>query len=385
MAVASEPRFAKLEDLWLDPRNPRLGAEKIAQKLDQEALLDEMRDWELEELAESFMESGFWVQESLLVVKEKQEGVVRLVVVEGNRRLAALRYLKRAADGHAVSPKWRDLLGRRKPAGELFRRIPYLTADDREELDGYLGFRHVSGIKEWEPREKAAFIAKLIDKQKLTYAEVMRRIGSKTETVRRTYIAYRVLEQMRENDEKIDVGRVEKKFSVLFLALRYSHVQEYLGVDLDMDVDAARAKHPVPPRRIASLANFAVWLFGKGEVEPLVEDSRHVGKFDQVLASAAARTYLENARHPDLETAYFIAGGEEGEVFSSLESASSSLRLALGAISAHRQSKRIQESTTKVGRAAMELLRGFPAIRSDLLEEERKFDLDSEAASKRRA
>ena len=385
MAVSSKPLYAKLDDLWLDPQNPRIGAEKIAEEMDQEQLLDAMRDWELEELAESFLESGFWVQESLLVVKEKHEGAIRLVVVEGNRRFAALKYLASAVAGHPASPKWRELLGKRKPPADLFTHIPYLIADSRKELSGYLGFRHVSGIKEWQPREKAAFIAKLIDEEKLTYGQVMRRIGSKTETVRRTYIAYRVLQQMREHDEKIDIVRVEKKFSVLFLALRYKSVQEYLGLNLDMDVENARARHPIPPKRIEALADLARWLFGQGEIDPVVQDSRQVGKFERVLASEAARSYLKTARHPDLDTAYFTAGGEEGEVFSALESAASSLREALGAIAAHRRSRRIQESTTKVGQAALELLRGFPAIRGDLLAEERKFDLDSEAASKRKA
>jgi len=385
MAVSDTPAYATLDELWLDPSNPRLGAEMIARKLDQDELLDAMRDWELEELAESFLESGFWIQESLLVIKERHEGAMRLVVVEGNRRLAALNYLKLAAEGHPASPKWRELLGRRKPDEQLFERIPYLLVGSRKELSGYLGFRHVSGIKEWQPREKAAFIAQLIDDDKLTYAQVMRRIGSKTETVRRTYIAYRVLQQMHEHDEKIDVARVEKKFSVLFLALRYQSVQEFLGINLDMDVENARAKHPVPPRRIDALADLACWLFGKGETDSIVRDSRQIGKFERVLASEAARSYLKTARHPDLDTAYFTAGGEEGEVFSALESATSSLREALGAIAAHRRSRRIQESTIKVGQAALELLRGFPSIRGDLLAEEHKYDAATEAASKRKA
>lgn len=384
MAVSDTPAYAKLDELWLDPINPRIGAEKIAAKLDQDQLLDAMRDWELEELADSFLESGFWIQESLLVVKERHGGAARLVVVEGNRRLAALRYLKLAADGHPVSPKWRELLGKRKPDQKLFERIPYLLAGSRKELSGYLGFRHVSGIKEWQPKEKAAFIAKLIDEDKLTYAQVMRRIGSKTETVRRTYIAYRVLQQMHEYDEQIDVAKVEKKFSVLFLSLRYQNVQSFLGIDLNMDVESARAKHPIPPKRIENLVDLACWLFGKGDSDPIVRDSRYIGKFDNILSSEAARTYLKTARHPDLDTAYFTAGGEEGEVFSSLESANSSLREALGAIAGHRRSQRVQESTIKVGRAAMELLRGFPAIRADLFADESKYDSATEAASRRK-
>ena len=49
-----------------------------------------MRNWVLDELAGSYLENGFWQHEALLVVKEELCGKERLVVVEGNRRLAAL-------------------------------------------------------------------------------------------------------------------------------------------------------------------------------------------------------------------------------------------------------------------------------------------------------
>ena len=321
MAIDTEIRYASLDELSLDPQNPRLGAEKIDAKLGHEALLNTMRDWELEELAVSFIESGFWPQEALLVVKEKLRGNDALVVAEGNRRLAALHYLRLAVEGKPATPTWKEFVTGKKIDPQLFKRIPYLIAGSRKEISGYLGFRHVSGIKEWSPREKAAFIAKLIDEEKLSYQQVMRRIGSKTETVRRTYLSYRVLEQMREHDDSIDVARVEKKFSVLFLALRYQNVQDYLGFDVETKADSARAKRPIVKSHLPALIHFARWLFGHRDTDPIVGDSRLVGKLDKALASAAARRYLETAVRPDLETAYLTAGGEEGEVFANLEAA----------------------------------------------------------------
>jgi hypothetical protein len=159
-----------------------------------------MRDWELEELAVSFIESGFWPQEALLVVEEKLygESKARHVVVEGNRRLAALTYLQAAIKGNPATEKWREIAKQKKVPADLFEKAPYLIADTRKEISAYLGFRHVSGIKEWDPPEKAAFIAKMIDEEKLTYEQVMRRIGSKTEPVRRNYISYRIFLQMKE-------------------------------------------------------------------------------------------------------------------------------------------------------------------------------------------
>lgn len=376
MPVSSTLAYAELDELRLDPQNPRLGAEKIAKKFDQDSLLDAMRDWELEELAESFLESGFFVQEALLVVREKLDGKLCLVVVEGNRRLAALLYLARAAAGKPVNAKWRELLGRRKIKPELFDKIPYLLADDRKDVRGYLGFRHVSGIKEWDPPEKAAFIAKMIEEDGLSYEQVMRRIGSKTETVRRNYVAYRVLQQMKEHDELIDVARVEERFSVLFLSLRTHGTQDYL--DIDINASPEKARRPIPKNRLDALVHFSKWLFGREDngviTETIVRDSRQMDRFDKVLANAKAREYLERTTVPDLDVAYRMAGGEEYEVFNELDEAVGHLRGVLGIIHEHRRSSRVEAAVEKAARAALELLRGYPDLRAKLLDEENEYD-----------
>ena len=109
MAVHDEIQYAKIGELSLDPLNPRLGRNVAGPELRQADVLKQMSDWTLEELAVSFLESGYWPQEALLVVKAKLYGKDSLVVIEGNRRLAALMYLKNAIDGHAMSPVWRDI------------------------------------------------------------------------------------------------------------------------------------------------------------------------------------------------------------------------------------------------------------------------------------
>jgi hypothetical protein len=381
MPIDTELRYGSLSkddeaELFLDPKNPRLGAEKTAKNLDSNALLNEMRDWELEELAVSFLESGFWPQEALLVVKEKLYGETRLVVVEGNRRLAALKYLQLTAAGRPPTPKWKELVGDRKIRLALFEKIPYLIAESRGEVSGYLGFRHVSGIKEWDPPQKAAFIAKMIDEQGLSYEQVMRRIGSKTEPVRRNYISYRVLLQMKERDDEIDVRKVEERFSVLFLSLRTRGVQTYL--DINIEASPAKAKRPISKDKMTALVHFARWLFGSEKdekrVEPIVTDSRQMDKFDKVLACQASREYLERTEQPDLEVAYRTAGGEEWEAYEDLESAATHLRSVLGVIHNHRKSRRVQEAVEKVARASLEILRGFPDLRANILDEEEQLN-----------
>ena len=79
-----EIEFISLDKLFLDPLNPRLGRNVATANVKQEVILDVMNDWTLDELAISFIESGFWPQEALLVVEEPIYGSPGLVVLEGN-------------------------------------------------------------------------------------------------------------------------------------------------------------------------------------------------------------------------------------------------------------------------------------------------------------
>src|ERR1039458_6246077 len=218
MAVQNKIEYSELSDLYLDASNPRLGRQNTERQLSQEQVLDAMKDWTLNELALSFLESGFWPQEALLVVEELLNGQKRRVVIEGNRRLAALKLLKLAFDGRPDSKMWRELVVQRKPPKDLFSEVPFIRVGSRKDVIAFLGFRHVTGIKEWNPAEKAEYIANLIEDHKMDYDEIRRKIGSKTDTVRQNYISYRLLLQM-EGEEDIDLRRVEDKFSVLYLSL----------------------------------------------------------------------------------------------------------------------------------------------------------------------
>ena len=100
MGISTEIQYATLNDLYLDPKNPRLGRHYANANSPQEEILDVMNEWTLDELAISYIEnienSGFWTHEALLVVEEELYGELQLVVVEGNRRLAALICLQQA-------------------------------------------------------------------------------------------------------------------------------------------------------------------------------------------------------------------------------------------------------------------------------------------------
>ncbi len=63
MAIKNEISYTSVDELMLDPLNPRLGRGNTGATVTQSTILSLMRDWTLDELAVSFLESGFWPQE----------------------------------------------------------------------------------------------------------------------------------------------------------------------------------------------------------------------------------------------------------------------------------------------------------------------------------
>ncbi|SFS67952.1 hypothetical protein SAMN04488040_1480 [Sulfitobacter marinus] len=332
--------YIDLDSIALDPRNPRLGRSAHNKDLAQDEIFNLMRDWSLEELATSFLESGFWAHEAVLCVEEEIHGDVRLVVIEGNRRIAALKRLQKTFGGDETSRKWLEIIDGVAQPDKLFGEVPFIRLDAREEVDAFLGFRHVTGIKEWAPPEKAQFISKLIDENGLTYRDVMRQIGSKTPTVQRNYIAYSILIQM-EDTEGLDIGKVEDKFSVLFLSLARSAVRDFLGVADKFDVEPKDVRPPVSDNHIVNLKEYARWLFGDEENAPVVTDSRQVDKFATVLASDEGLDYLRTVKRPSLEKAFVIAGGDQEELYELMTTAAYNVEEALSSIHHYAQDEKL--------------------------------------------
>lgn len=358
--VSKSPEFANLEELYLDPLNPRLGHHNTGPKVKQEEILELMEDWKLDELAISFLESdGFWTQEALMVAEEPLYGTrIRKVVIEGNRRLAALKFLNDAFNNRPVSRKWRDLVEGRTPPSNLFTEIPYLLVSSRDDVESYIGFRHVTGIEEWRPAEKAEYIAKMVDKG-MDYRTVMRRIGSKTPTVRQNYIAHRLLLEIEKATE-IPRENFEDRFSVMFLSMRSVGVQKYLNITISAEPGVV--KREIPRIQRDALKNFATWLFGDDEKEPLFTDSRKVDTFGNILLNQQAVEYLERSDSPTFDVALRIAGGDEIEIVRLIQKASDNIQLALTRVHHFKKSDKMRTAVNNFSLDAQQLLELFPEI-----------------------
>ena len=368
MAISRTIDTLPIGDLFLDPLNPRLGRGNTGPDVKQSRILELMQDWSLEELGTSFVENGYWPQEALLVTKERLYGRNVWVVVEGNRRLATLKFLFDAASEQPSERTWRELAAGLSPDDDLFQSIPIIKIGERSDVDTFLGFRHVTGIKEWRPAEKAQFIAHLIEDREMTYEEVRRRIGSRAPTVRQNYISYRLLIQM-EGDEDISLESVERKFSVLYLALRTEGARSYLSIDIQADPDDAY--RPVPRAHLRNLRNFALWLFGDEKKKPFVRESRDVDAFGKILESKKAVEYLERSDRPNWDMAWQIAGGDEPELLSLIEEATDNIALSLSRIHRYPDSKKLRKAVANFLTDVDQLISVFPDLRSIICAEDK--------------
>lgn len=360
MAVSKHLSFGKVDELYLDPRNPRLGRHHTSDKLKQPEILELMQDWKLDELAVSFIESGgFWSQEALLVVEEIIDGKKRLVVVEGNRRLAALMLLQSAVKKNPINRAWQDIAKSGPIPADLFEKVPYFLADSRKDVEAFLGFRHVTGIEEWRPAEKAEYIAKMID-EGMSYKQVMRKIGSKATTVRQNYIAYRLLHRM-EALEEVPKENFQERFSVMYLSLRTEGVQKYLQIDIEADPEKVR--NGIPKIHQKNLINFALWLFGNSEKSALFTDSRDVDKFGRALLSNKAVEYLERTENPNFQIAVRMAGGDEPEIVKLVDSAADNVEQALSRAHHYPSSKPLISATKRLAKDTAQLIDIFPAAK----------------------
>src|SRR5947209_3550138 len=92
-------------ELDLDPYNPRLAAHEEGRS-QPELLRLMVAKFKLEELAESIVSAGYRPFDPLIGAREKN----RIVVLEGNRRVAAIKLLLNPDLGpEKMRPRWRAL------------------------------------------------------------------------------------------------------------------------------------------------------------------------------------------------------------------------------------------------------------------------------------
>lgn len=345
-------------DLDLDPKNPRLRRDE--QGADQRHLLQVMIDrFKVEELAESIVKSGFIGFDPILAYN----GENSVIVLEGNRRLAAIKLLLNPELAPEASVRTWQALSRPLCPDErsALERIKVTVFPNRKDVSvrAYIGFRHVTGVLQWQPLEKAAYIADLLEGEGWTYSEIADRLGSYPRHVERHYVAHQIVVQAL--DTEIDGAySMRDSFGVLMRALQAAGVREFIGVEFPNQ--PAESKVPVPDSKTENFRLFVRWTFGTREAQPLLRDSRQLTKWGRILSVPAALGYLKRTPNPDFDRAWLKAGGQADSVSNALYTAADRLEESVPLVSELVGDAQVTAAVRQCARFLQQILRYFPAI-----------------------
>lgn len=317
------PEMVKTSLLHLDSKNPRL--QQAGRDADENDVLGILwQEYSVDEVAMSIAENGFFPHEPLFVTEEGG----RLVVIEGNRRLAAVRLL--------CAPDLREQLRAtglpkisEREADEL-RTLPVIRCQ-RQDVWQYVGFKHVNGPQVWNSLAKAEYIAWVRNDLKTDLRDIARTIGDRHQTVARLYRAYMALKQAEANEVYHREWRVRKHFSFshLYTGLDYPGIREFTGI---APLEPPR-EMPVPKAKLQRFGELCVWLWGDHTraKDPVVKSQNpDLRRLDEALLSrdglAALRADL------DLNTAVNISRGDTVLFRESLVTAKKALQDARGKV-----------------------------------------------------
>jgi len=271
-------------------------------------------------LMASIGEQGYSAAEPLLVTEKNAEGKYR--VIEGNRRLCALKLLREPT---LVAAKSASL---KKVALEAKQRpdeVPCIVYRSREDVLAYLGYRHITGIKQWDSLAKARYLRQLYQKSEEATEEGKCRelagiIGSRSDYVRKLLCGLAVYDKIQE-EGFFNIPDLERNisFSLITTALSYTELRSFAGLASGGEV------HP-QSLEVGHLKEFTEWLFKTTEGKTRLGESRNLGQLAAVVADKEALREFRDGK--GLETAFLLSGGAKDRVQKAIWNASEKLDLA---------------------------------------------------------
>jgi ParB-like nuclease domain len=290
------PLKLKLEDLLLDANNPRfseLGEElnpvpegRFADEKVQTSTFDKMKDplFDVAELRDTIKTIGFLPMDRIVVRKWKglTNGNTKYVVIEGNRRVTALKWL---VNLHEIGKETFS-----EPELQNFKDLECLLLNDElAPVSANLilpGLRHVSGIKQWGAYQKAKAIHAL-RRGGMSSQEAAQSLGLSTKAANSAYRCFLALEQMK-GDEEFGEYAEPRKYSYFEEVFKRANLKTWLDWNDEQERFCAEE----------SVREFYSWMIPQGEdnKEPKLPESKSVRDLSQILSDESALNIL---RLPD--------------------------------------------------------------------------------------
>lgn len=282
--------------LAFDRDNPRFTPDKRPTSNNDDAIIEYLdRTADLGELIQSIASSGYVDIEPIIVIPRGD----KLVVLEGNRRLAALKSLLDpglAAAANLTVPETRP------DNREGMMSITAFKVNAEDDARDLIGFKHINGPQGWDAYAKALYAARWLDDEStkgnagLSLTDIAARMGDKHDTLYRMVSAVYVLQQAQELElfNVDDRARKNFSFSHLYTALTYTEYREFLGLGR-ADRSANPDRRPVTEPFYSALRQLLLWLYGSRSqrIEPAVKtQAPDLNSLKRVLGHSTARKVM---------------------------------------------------------------------------------------------
>lgn len=338
--MAITTKTVEISHLHFDPHNPRL----------PEDLADDQRkifrflvdDIGIEDVLNSLAASGVIIGDPMIARPAERTG--EYYIIEGNRRLAALKLLngEKIGDGQPESA----IPNLAPQIAESVKQATIQLGWDQDQLDAYLGYKHVTAAREWAPEAKARFVVTKCrgDYSESALSKFARRLGTNLPTLRRWLVAYLALKQA-ESAGKFDPEDAYQKryFGTFYTLLGSQQVQDFLALK-----SGSLTIAPVPSDHMDRLAELITWIVGTKKSPPLV-NSRSQQKFDAVLASPGALRYFRSKKN--LEGALLYTEFNSGEIAEKLQTAAYTIEECLPKVFDVREDPKVISAIENLDRA----------------------------------
>jgi hypothetical protein len=310
-----------ISKLEFDKKNPRLVEFDYQGKITEEKLVETLcRIMAVEEIILSLHHSGYFKNDPLIAIPDGD----KFIVIEGNRRLAAIKVITEYSKYQKFYPK--SLPVPDEKLIEKLQLIPVVIEKSREAAWQFIGFKHVNGAAKWNSYAKAEYIAQVHEEFGVSLLDIGLQIGDTNKTVQRLYQALMVIEQAEDNKvfDKGDITAPRLFFSHLTTGLQYDGIREYIGLK------DAEAESKQPVSKVEQLGEVLDWMFGskkRGIKSVIISQNPDLRNFDAVVKSPQAISALKATN--DLNVAYEISRPDDFKFTESLNEAKRALYKSL--------------------------------------------------------
>lgn len=284
----SDIKYISIEELHFDYKNPRLVEfEDIKESSSEDSIIKVLWDaMDVKEIVQSIYNNGYFSNDPLIYTEEKK----KKIIIEGNRRLAAVKIL--------LNPdkyKW-DIPELSTEKKQELSKLPAIFRN-RNEAWNFIGFKHVNGPAKWGSYAKAKYIAQVHNDYKIPLDQIAESIGDTHKTVRKLYRGLMVVEQAESqtNFKREDCRRDHFSFSHLYTGLGYSGFSKYIGLK---DESEETSKY-IPEDKLQELNDVFRWLYGSKteNIEPAVQSQNpHLRQLDSILQNREAIAFLKKKK-----------------------------------------------------------------------------------------